>query len=481
MIERVITSRICCLFNRIKDIHMIFDNVTILTMNPERMIITHGAVAVSGKNIAAVGKSKQVVEMFPEKRRIDCHGNILMPGLIDTHVHLAQAMIRGCADDLGLLDWLTKRVWVMQGSYTEADGKASAALCAVEMIKSGTTAFIESLLAECYGIDGVAEVILQSGMRAALGKVVMDLPSYANASGVMHRGMVEDGETSVQNTLKAYDRWNGAGDGRLQVWFGPRTPGGVSPELYDWISSLAKERGMGITIHLSEVQEDIVYAQSQGFDTPIAFAAAHGLLGERTVLAHFVWSGSKDWAVAAETGTHVSHNPASNAKTATGIAPVDGMLKAGVNVSMGCDGGPSNNTYDMIRDMRMVSYLANLLGKDPTVIPAETVLEMATINGARAMGLEHQIGSIEPGKRADFIVINMDKPHLTPCFDPVSTIVYAAHGSDVDTVVIDGEVVMQSRKLMTLDEEAIVLDARRRAVQVMERAGLNIKPNWPVA
>jgi cytosine/adenosine deaminase-related metal-dependent hydrolase len=195
---------------------------------------------------------------------------------------------------------------------------------------------------------------------------------------------------------------------------------------------------MGITIHLSEVQEDIQYAQSQGFETPIEFAGAHGLLGERSVLAHFVWSGPKDWAIAAETGTHVTHNPASNAKTATGIAPVNGMLKAGVNVSIGCDGGPSNNTYDMIRDMRLVSYLANLLEKDPTVIPAETVLEMATLRGARAMGLEDQIGSIEPGKRADFIVIDMDKPHLTPCFDPVSTVVYAAHGSDVDTVVIDG-------------------------------------------
>jgi cytosine/adenosine deaminase-related metal-dependent hydrolase len=459
---------------------MIFDNATIITMNPERRIITQGAVAVSGNSIEAVGKRIQILERYPEKQRINCNGNVLMPGLIDTHVHLAQAMIRGCADDLGLLDWLIKRVWVLQGNYSEEDGKASAALCAAEMIKSGTTAFIESLLAEVYGVDGVAETILASGMRAAIGKIVMDLPSYANASGVMHPGMVEDGETSVQNTLKAYDRWNGAGDGRLQIWFGPRTPGGVSPELYDWISELAKERGMGITIHLSEVHEDIDYAQSQGFQTPIEFARAHGLLGDRTVLAHFVWTGEKDWSIAAETGTHVSHNPASNAKTATGIAPIHGMRRAGVNVSIGCDGGPSNNTYDMIRDMRMVSYLANLLQKDPTVIPAEHVLEMATINGARAMGLEHQIGSIEPGKRADFILIDMDKPHLTPCFDPVSTIVYAAHGSDVDTVVIDGKIVMQNRKLLTLDEEAVVHEARRRAFEVMERSGLDIKPNWPM-
>lgn len=459
---------------------MIFENATILSMNSKRQILTRGAVAVTGNQIVAVGKSQEVVEKYPEKRRINCNGNILLPGLIDTHVHEAQAMIRGCADDLSLIDWLTKRVWVLQGNYTTDDGRASAALCALEMIKSGTTSFIESMLAERYGIDGVVETVIQSGMRAAIGKIVMDLPSYAKADGVMHPGMVENGEESVRNTLVAYDRWNGAGDGRIQIWFGPRTPGGVTPNIYDWISKLAAERGMGITIHLSEIKEDIDYAVSQGFRTPTEFAAAHGLLGPRTVLAHFVWSDPTDWKTLAETGTHVSHNPASNSKTATGIAPVYGMLQAGVNVTLGCDGGPSNNTYDVIRDMRMASYLACLLEKNPTVVPAENILEMATINGARAMGLEDQIGSIEVGKRADFIIIDMDKPHLTPCFDPVSTIVYAAHGSDVDTVVVDGKILMHNRKMQTLDEEAIVADARQRAMQVAQRAGLVIKPNWPV-
>lgn len=459
---------------------MIYDNATILTMNPARQIITHGAVVVQGNRIAAVGKSRELGEQFPQESRVNCNGNLLLPGLIDTHVHLAQAMIRGCADDLGLIDWLTKRVWVMQGSYTEEDGRASAALCTLEMIKSGTTAFIECMLAERYGFDGVAETVIQSGMRAAIGKIVMDLPSYAKAEGVMHPGMVEDGEISVRNTLAAFDRWNGAGDGRIQVWFGPRTPGGVTPQLYDWISALAKERGMGITIHLSEVREDLDYAAAQGFHTPTEFAAAHGLLGPRSVLAHYVWSNADDWKLAAETGTHIAHNPASNCKTATGIAPIHHMLQAGLNVTLGCDGGPSNNTYDMIRDMRMVSYLANIREKDPTTVPAEAVLEMATIRGARALGLEDQIGSIEPGKRADFIIIDMDKPHLTPCFDPVSTLVYAAHGSDVDSVVVDGKVLMQGRKVQTLDEETVVAEARRRSRQVMTRAGLDIRSNWPV-
>jgi cytosine/adenosine deaminase-related metal-dependent hydrolase len=459
---------------------MIFENATIITMNPQRQILGHGAVVVDGERIVAVGKSKDVVDKFPNKRRINCNGNVLMPGLIDTHVHTAQAMLRGCADDLYLLDWLIKRVWVLQGSYTEEDGQASAGLCMLEMIKAGTTGFIECMLAERYGFDGVARVVEQSGMRAAIGKIVMDLPSYADAEDVMHPGMVEDGETSINNTLAAYDKWHGAADGRIQVWFGPRTPGGVTPGLYDRISVLAKERDMGITIHLSEVREDLDYAKSEGFRSPIAFAQAHGLLGPRSVLAHVVWTDEQDWALMAETGTHVTHNPASNSKCASGIAPVHGMLKAGVNVTLGCDGGPSNNTYDMIRDMRMVSYLANLREEDPTVVPAEAVLEIATINGAKALGLDDEIGSIEVGKKADFILINMDAPHLTPAWDPVSTIVYAAHGTDVDSVVIDGKIVMEGRRVLTLDEGAILEDVRKRYRDVGERAGLEIGPRWPV-
>ena len=458
---------------------MIFSNATIITMNAQRQIINNGAVAVNGNRILAVGKSKDIIGQYPEKDVIDCNGNILMPGLIDTHVHLAQAMIRGCADDLGLLDWLGKRVWVLQGNYSNADGKASAALCTLEMIKSGTTSFIESMLAERYGFDGVAESVIQSGMRAAIGKIVMDLPSYAKKENFMYPGMVEDGETSIHNTLEAYDKWNGIADGRLRVWFGPRTPGGVTPELYDRISKLAAERGMGITIHLSEVREDSDYARSQGFRSPTEFAQAHGLLGPQTVLAHFVWTDEKDWEILAKTGTHVSHNPASNAKTATGIAPINKMLQAGVNVSIGCDGGPSNNTYDMIRDFRMVSYLGNLVESDPTVVPAETVLEMATLRGAQAFGMGGQLGSIEPGKLADFIVINTDSPHMTPVWDPVSAVVYAAHGSDVVTVVIGGKIVMQDRHVTTLDEERILAEARRRVAEVAQRGGIPTGSRWP--
>jgi cytosine/adenosine deaminase-related metal-dependent hydrolase len=242
---------------------MLFHHATILTMNARRDILLNGAVAVQDNRILAVGKTNELLEQYPEMERFDCNGNLLLPGLIDTHIHLAQAMIRGCADDLGLLDWLGKRVWVLQGNYTAEDGRASAALCILEMIKSGTTAFIEVNLAERYGFDGVAELVIQSGIRGAIGKIVMDLPSYAKKQGLMYPGMVEDGETSLRNTLRMHERWDGAGNGRLRVWFGPRTPGGVTPELYREIARLAKERRMGITMHLSEVREDHDYAHGR--------------------------------------------------------------------------------------------------------------------------------------------------------------------------------------------------------------------------
>ncbi len=459
---------------------MIFDNATILTMNPRREIISHGAVAISGERIVAVGKSNNVAARFPEKRRINCNGNVLLPGLVDTHVHTAQAMLRGCADDLNLLDWLFKRIWVLQGSYTEDDGRASASLCLLEMIKSGTTAFIECLLAEIYGFDGVAKTVVKSGMRAAIAKVVMDLPTYARSKSSMPAGMIEDGQTSLSNTISAHSKWNGAGNGRIQVWFGPRSPGGVTPELYDEIGRIARERGMGITIHLANIPADIDYARSQGFRSPIEFANAHGLLGPRSVFGHCILTDEADFALMAKTGSHVAHCPAANIKGGEGIAPVNSMLVAGVNVTLGCDGGPSNNTYDILRDLRLTAGLAKLRDAEPTVLPAETVLEIATINGARALGLEHEIGSIEVGKQADFIVINMDSPHLIPAWDPVSTLVYSAHGSDVDTVVIQGQVVMQGRKVNTLDEESIKHDIRQRYQQVAKRAGLEISPRWPV-
>jgi cytosine/adenosine deaminase-related metal-dependent hydrolase len=308
----------------------------------------------------------------------------------------------------------------------------------------------------------------------------MDMGTYATKDNWMHPGMVEDRDTSLNNTLAMYEKWNGAADGRLAVWFGPRTPGGVTPELYREISRLARERNMGITMHLAEVQADRVYLRERYGKSPAEFVEDVGLVGPNVLLVHTVWMDANDIRILARTSTNVAHNPVSNAKLASGIAPIAEMLAAGVNVTLGTDGGPSNNTYDLVRDMRWASYLQKARTLDPKVTPAEAVLEMATIRGARALGWEKEIGSLEVGKQADFVVFDLDKPHLTPHRDVASTLVYAATGADVDTVVIGGKVVVQNRQVLTLDEERVLREAKERAEAVWKRAGVEHRPHWPV-
>ena len=459
---------------------MIFENATVITMDSGRRIIRDGAVAVSGSRIVGVGKKSEIQKEFADdNERVDLQGMVVIPGLVNTHVHQAQALIRGCADDLGLIDWLVNRVWVLQGNYDKDDGRISSELCILEMLKSGTTAFVETMIAGRYGFDGIARVVEYSGIRAALSKIVMDLPSYVK-SGAMYEGMIEDRQASFKEALDMHAKWEGGADGRIQVWFGPRPPGGCNADLYEEMMAAANERGMGVTIHLAEVKEDMEYIRKEFNMSPVEFVESVGMIGPRVLLIHTVWLDDKDIQRLAETGTHVTHNPVCNTKIASGIAPIPAMLAAGVNVSLGTDGGPSNNTYDMIHDMRWASYIHKVNGFDPTLTPSEVVLEKATINGAKAMGLEDEIGSIEVGKRADLVALDMNKPHLIPAPDPVSTIVCAASGSDVDTVVIDGKIIVRHGQVKTMDEERILREAQERAEKVYQRAGVKYGSRWPV-
>lgn len=461
---------------------MLFKNATIVTVDPDRRIIQDGAIAVEGSRIAGVGKREDILQQFPDdKEHVDLKGKVVIPGLINTHVHQSQSLIRGCADDMALIEWLMDRVWVLQGNYDEDDGRISAELCILEMLKSGTTAFVETMLAGRYGFDGIAKVVESSGIRAALSKIVMDVTKYAEESeGSMYKGMVEEREASFQEALDMYDKWEGKADDRIQVWFGPRPPGGTSSDLLKEMMEAANQRGMGVDIHLAEVKDDVAYMRNSFNMTPIEYCESVNMVGPRVLLIHCVQLQSDDIKRLAKTGTNVTHNPVCNAKLASGIAPIAEMLGAGVNVGLGTDGGPSNNSYDMINDMRWASYLQKVKLDDETVMPVETVMEMATLNGAKILGWEDRIGSIEVGKQADFVALDMDKPHLTPAPDPVSTIVCSANGGDVDTVVIGGKIVVEGRKVLTMDEERILAEANERVRKVYERAGIHYGPRWPV-
>ena len=463
---------------------MIFTHGTIITMNPNREIIDDGALLVTGDRIAAVGKTAELRSLHPDAQEVDLSNHIVMPGLIDTHVHLAQTMLRGVSEGKRLPDfssWLFARIFPLQGSYTTDDAAASARLGVLEMIKSGTTGFVECLLAERYGFDGIAEVCVTSGIRAALGKVVMAVSPETRDELGWHHGMWQTRESSIEQTLDAHDRWEGAGDGRLQVWFGCRSAEPACDlSLYDEVSELARARDMGITIHLAEMPSDNDFARSLGFRSHVELAHGHGLLGHRSVLAHCTVADNDDHALLASTGTSVSHNPANNASAAWGPAAVTDMLEAGVNVALGCDAAPSNANLDLLRDMRIACHSARQRAGTRLAIGPETVLEMATLNGARALGLGDSLGSLEPGKKADFIAIDTDAAHLQPVWSPVATAVFAAQGQDVDTVVINGQTVMRNRVVLTMDEEAVVADVRNRYRAVATRAGVSgLESEWP--
>ncbi|MEM2908496.1 MAG: amidohydrolase [Candidatus Hadarchaeales archaeon] len=455
-------------------------HATVVTMNPRREILLDGAVVIEGNQIVDVGKTSQVMPQYRVDLELDCAGKLVLPGFVDCHVHLAQALLRGCADDMSLIPWLRERVWPLQGTYTPREGKLSAKLCCLEMIKSGTTTFVESGLHSRYGFDGIAEVVESIGIRAALSKKLMNVSGYADQPDAIPPSMVEDGEATMREALAMIRKWHGKANDRIHVWFGPRTPGACTVEFYQEIAERAREYGTGVTIHLAEVKQDVEYMRKEFNMTPMQFMRHCGLVGKHVIYAHGVWLPNEDFRILRETGGTVCHCPASNLKLASGVAPVVKMLEAGVNVALGCDGGPSNNCYDMLREMKLAAIVHKGWLLDPQALPAESVLEMATINGARATLWWDKLGSLERGKLADIIVVNQRKPHLVPVRNPISNLVYAASGEDVETVIIDGKLIMQGRKVKTVDEAKVVAEAQELGLEVDRRLGLNIGPRWPV-
>jgi len=453
----------------------------LITVDKERRIIKDGGIVIEGNRIVKVGKREDLDKDYLHHTDIviDASRKIVMPGLIDLHVHMAQAMIRGMAQYVRLIPWLKDYVWPLQGHYTTDDGKTSALLCMLEMIKSGTTTFLEVGISGRYGMEGIAKAVEEIGMRGILGRHVMDQPGYALEESIIHPGLVETKEYGMKEVLHMYQRWHGK-HGRIFIWFAPRTPGAVTIETYKEIVAKAKELGIGITMHLAEVKEDVEYFKKEFNCKPVEFCQKIGMLGSNVVLAHVVWVDDEEIQLLAKTGTHVAHNPSCNMKLGSGLTPVAKMLKAGVNVGLGCDGGPSNDNYDLIEEMKIAALGQALINMDPKAITAEEVIEMATIRGAKALGLDKEIGSIEEGKKADIILIDYWKPHLVPMLNPVTHIVYAAQGQDVDTVIIDGKIIMQNRRILTVDEERILEEAEKRGFNVIKRAGIKPIIHWKI-
>ncbi|NHI82949.1 MAG: amidohydrolase [Candidatus Thorarchaeota archaeon] len=458
---------------------ILIKNGYVITLDSKRRIFQNGSVYIKNKWIAEVGKSDALSSRNAELV-LDARGMIVMPGLVDTHVHLAQALIRGCADDVSLVDWLKKYVWVLQGNFEGDDGKVSAELCMAEMIRTGTTSFIECMIHSRYGFDKIAKAVEQVGMRAALSKIIMDSTGYADSSDIMYPGMIEDHDACLDETDRMYNKWHGKADGRLEVWYGLRSLGAVSPDLFKEVVQLSEEKETHMTMHLGEIVDDVRYVRDNFNQTLTEFAEEMGLLTPRMVFAHGIHLDDNDLTRLAKYRANIAHCPSSNLKLASGFARIPDMLEAGVPVSIACDGGPSNNTYDMIREMRLAALIHKAKVSNPLVVPAETAIEMATLGGAVAMGLDNMVGSLETGKLADIILVNMREIGLTPNSNPVSNLVYAGIGHAVDTVIVNGRLLMNGKKLLTLNEDQVIDNAIEHSRALLERSGVDIQPKWPV-
>ncbi len=459
---------------------ILIKNGYVLTLNPKREIFAKGSIYIKDEKIIEVGQTDDLKGYNPDLI-LDAKNMIIMPGLIDTHTHLAQALIRGCADDVSLVDWLKKYVWVLQGNFTKEDGRISAELCMAEMIRTGTTSFVECMIHTRYGFNGIAQAVELSGMRAALSKIIMDSTGYADSPDIMYPGMVEDAEACLTETDEMYKRWHGKADDRIQVWYGLRSLGAVTPALFKDVARRTREKNTRMTMHLGEVVDDVRYVKENFGTNLTAFAREHDLLGPDMVFAHGIHFEDEELKVLAESKSNISHCPSSNMKLASGFAKIPQMLQAGVPVSLGCDGGPSNNTYDMVREMRLAALIHKSYVNDPLVVPAEQTIEMATLGGAVAMGIDDKVGSLEAGKLADIILIDLHGLSLTPASNPVSNLVYSGSGDAVDTVIVNGKILMREKKLLTLDEEKVKTRAMEHATKLLNRSEVDISPKWPIS
>ena len=426
----------------------------VIAMDSKRRVFKRGSVAIEGNEIVAVGEDVR----GPAEEVIDARGKAVLPGLINAHTHSPMTLLRGFADDMELDPWLREKIWPIEKKLQAEDCYVGALLGCLEMIKSGTTCFAD----QYFFMERVADAVEESGMRGVL--------SY----GIIERGDAEKREREIAAGERLVKTCHGKANGRILTQFGPHAPYTCSPDCLVEVKELAKRYGVGIHIHLAETQwESEEEVPKKYGKRPVEHLDSIGFLGPEVLAAHCVWVNEREIATLCERSVKPVHNPVSNMKIACGIASVPEMLAAGIPVALGTDGAASNNTLDLFNEMKFAALLNKVRTLDPTVMPAHSVLEMATINGAIALGIQDRVGSLEIGKRADVVVVDLLKPHFTPLHNVVSHLVYNAVGSDVDTVIVDGRVLMKGREVLTLDEGEVLERAQKISGNLLARQGIS--------
>lgn len=440
----------------------------VVTMDAERRILD-ADVRIENGRIAAVGRDKggrgrsQAVESGRDPLVIDCAGLVILPGLIQAHIHLCQTLFRGLADDLPLEDWLAKRIWPLEAAHTEESVYWSAMLGGAELLLGGTTAILDMETVQHTG--AAFEALETLGLRATAGKCLMDAPSNP-------AGLREPTDRALGEAADLCARWHGAAHGRLRWCYAPRFAPSCTGLLLRAVSDLAERAGVIVHTHAAETPVELEIVKRETGRDEITYLDSVGIAGPRATLAHCVWADPQAIRRLASQRTNVVHCPSSNLKLGSGIAPIPEMLAAGCRVAIGADGAPCNNRLDAFAEMRLAALIQKPR-RGPEALPAAQVLELATLGGARALGLEDEIGSIEVGKRADLVALDLAGPHAQPEeADLVSRIVYSARAADVRHVVVDGQLVVRDGRLRTADLEEIRRKANASARRLRQTAGL---------
>jgi len=426
-------------------------NGWVLTMDAQRREFNPGFLAINGSRIVAVGPMAEV-SLWTTAKTMDAKGGIVLPGLINTHTHAAMTCFRGMADDLPLMDWLQDHIFPAEARLDHDQVKTGTLLACAEMILSGTTCFCDMYLFE----DAVAQAAHQAGMRAVVGEVLYDFPSP-------NYGPLEAGFAYTEQLIA-----NWRDDPLITIAVEPHSPYLCAPDLLRRAGDMARSHDLPLVIHLAETRSEVETIQERYGVTPVRHLANLSLLYPGLLACHAVMLTDDDMDLLQSHDVKIAHNAESNMKLASGIAPVPQLLARGICVGLGTDGCASNNNLDLMSEMDTVAKLHKVATLDPTVLDAETVLGMATIEGARALGLANRIGSLEPGKDADVIMIDTRQPHLTPLYHPASHLVYAARGGDVSASIINGQVVMENRELLTLDRGRVMHDVNQLAHAICE-------------
>jgi 5-methylthioadenosine/S-adenosylhomocysteine deaminase len=436
-----------------QEIDIIITGGKALLLDLKNTRLDNAAIAINASEIVAIGQAEQIAKKYRAKKTISAKDSLIMPGFVNCHTHAAMTCFRGIADDIELMDWLNNYIFPAEAKNVNKElAYWGTLLAAAEMIKSGTTTFCDMYIFE----DETARAAKTAGMRCLIGEVLFDFssPNFKTT------------EEGLAYTRMLVEKWQN--DPLINIIVEPHALYTCSPALLTEAKKIADNYNAPLGIHLLENKSEQEQLKQKYGKGAVSFLKDIGYLNERLIAFHCVCFSDEDMKLFADHKCRVSHNPASNMKLASGVAPVPDMLKAGITVGLGTDGCASNNNLDMIKEMSTAAKLHKIARLDPTVMDAQTVARMATIEGAKALGMEKITGSLEVGKKADIIIIGLNEPHLTPLYSEYSHLVYAASGADVDTVLINGKVVMENRKLLTIDETEVMQKVRAIAVNVKD-------------